>query len=246
MQDGQDEDPPKLCSDEPGLAACNAAAAREVGLSAPHGGRRDCSLSFGDVVSRVRVLSARWPALADAPPSDRFGTSKISPSSKRRGALKEAAPLELVFASTKSAKASSFRRVWSAIFACARRTWHARRSLLWATPYSKEAEPLRSGSCQRRESGATMTSEVYVSTDVEADGPIPGPNSMLSCAAAAFSADKELIGTFAATSRPSSAQATATLPSAICPSDGSTRFPTLTSRSTAPSRAACACRCSSF
>lgn len=28
--------------------------------------------------------------------------------------------------------------------------------------------------------------EVYVSTDVEADGPIPGPNSMLSFASAAY------------------------------------------------------------
>jgi hypothetical protein len=41
-------------------------------------------------------------------------------------------------------------------------------------------------------------SEVYVSTDVEADGPIPGPHSMLSFASAAFRADKTLVGTFAA------------------------------------------------
>jgi hypothetical protein len=40
--------------------------------------------------------------------------------------------------------------------------------------------------------------EVYISTDVEADGPIPGPNSMLSFASAAFLADKTLVGTFAA------------------------------------------------
>jgi hypothetical protein len=40
--------------------------------------------------------------------------------------------------------------------------------------------------------------EVYVSTDIEADGPIPGPNSMLSFASAAFLADKTLVGTFAA------------------------------------------------
>jgi hypothetical protein len=40
--------------------------------------------------------------------------------------------------------------------------------------------------------------EVYVSTDVEADGPIPGPNSMLSFASAAFTADKTILGTFAA------------------------------------------------
>jgi hypothetical protein len=40
--------------------------------------------------------------------------------------------------------------------------------------------------------------EVYVSTDVEADGPIPGPHSMLSFASAAFLADKTPVGTFAA------------------------------------------------
>jgi hypothetical protein len=39
-------------------------------------------------------------------------------------------------------------------------------------------------------------SEVYVSTDVEADGPIPGPHSMLSFASAAYRADKTLLGTF--------------------------------------------------
>lgn len=40
--------------------------------------------------------------------------------------------------------------------------------------------------------------EVYVSTDVEADGPIPGPHSMLSFASAAFLADKTPVGTFEA------------------------------------------------
>ncbi len=40
--------------------------------------------------------------------------------------------------------------------------------------------------------------EIYVSTDVEADGPIPGPHSMLSFASAAYSADKKLVSTFAA------------------------------------------------
>ncbi len=44
--------------------------------------------------------------------------------------------------------------------------------------------------------------EVYVSTDVEADGPIPGPNSMLSFASAAFLADKTLVGTFSANLEP--------------------------------------------
>src|SRR5262245_4099310 len=40
--------------------------------------------------------------------------------------------------------------------------------------------------------------EIYVSTDVEADGPIPGPHSMLSFASAAFTADKTPVGTFSA------------------------------------------------
>ena len=40
--------------------------------------------------------------------------------------------------------------------------------------------------------------EIYVSTDVETDGPIPGPHSMLSFASAAFLPDKTLLGTFAA------------------------------------------------
>jgi hypothetical protein len=41
-----------------------------------------------------------------------------------------------------------------------------------------------------------MAEEIYVSTDVEADGPIPGPHSMLSFGSAAFRADKTLIDTF--------------------------------------------------
>lgn len=40
--------------------------------------------------------------------------------------------------------------------------------------------------------------EIYVSTDVETDGPIPGPHSMLSFASAAYQADKTRLGTFAA------------------------------------------------
>src|SRR2546429_9353586 len=40
--------------------------------------------------------------------------------------------------------------------------------------------------------------EIYISTDVEADGPIPGPNSMLSFGSAAYLADKTLLGTFTA------------------------------------------------
>jgi len=45
-------------------------------------------------------------------------------------------------------------------------------------------------------------SEVYVSTDVEADGPIPGPHSMLSFASAAFLPDKTLVSTFSANLSP--------------------------------------------
>ena len=44
----------------------------------------------------------------------------------------------------------------------------------------------------------TAVVEIYVSTDVEADGPIPGPHSMLSFASAAYTADKTLVGTFSA------------------------------------------------
>lgn len=40
--------------------------------------------------------------------------------------------------------------------------------------------------------------EIYVSTDVETDGPIPGPHSMLSFGSAAYTPQKTLISTFAA------------------------------------------------
>ncbi|MCA7084684.1 exonuclease [Cupriavidus sp. DB3] len=40
--------------------------------------------------------------------------------------------------------------------------------------------------------------EIYVSTDVETDGPIPGPHSMLSFASVAMLADKTVLGTFSA------------------------------------------------
>lgn len=40
--------------------------------------------------------------------------------------------------------------------------------------------------------------EVYVSTDIETDGPIPGPNSMLSFGSAAFTLEKGFIGQFSA------------------------------------------------
>ena len=40
--------------------------------------------------------------------------------------------------------------------------------------------------------------EIYVSTDIEADGPVPGLYSMLSFASAAFTADGKMIETFSA------------------------------------------------
>lgn len=43
-----------------------------------------------------------------------------------------------------------------------------------------------------------MGKEVYISCDIESDGPIPGPHSMLSMGAAAFDASGELLSTFEA------------------------------------------------
>ena len=40
--------------------------------------------------------------------------------------------------------------------------------------------------------------EIYVSTDIESDGPIPGPHSMLSFGSAAYLANKTLVSTFSA------------------------------------------------
>lgn len=40
--------------------------------------------------------------------------------------------------------------------------------------------------------------EIYVSTDIEADGPIPGPHSMLSFASVALLADGTVVGRFSA------------------------------------------------
>jgi hypothetical protein len=43
-----------------------------------------------------------------------------------------------------------------------------------------------------------MENEIYVSTDIEADGPIPGLYSMLSIGSAAYKVDGRLLGTFSA------------------------------------------------
>jgi len=64
--------------------------------------------------------------------------------------------------------------------------------------------------------------EIYISTDVETDGPIPGPHSMLSLGSAAYTADKRLVSTFSAnfetlqdaTAHPKTAQWWATQPEA--------------------------------
>ena len=47
-----------------------------------------------------------------------------------------------------------------------------------------------------------MAQELYFSTDVETDGPIPGPNSMLSFASACYTANKTLLGTYSANLEP--------------------------------------------
>lgn len=45
---------------------------------------------------------------------------------------------------------------------------------------------------------ADNKTEIYVSVDIEADGPIPGPYSMLSLGAVAYRADGEALGEFSA------------------------------------------------
>jgi hypothetical protein len=44
----------------------------------------------------------------------------------------------------------------------------------------------------------SQNKEIYFSTDIESDGPIPGPHSMLSFASAAVGPAGKLIGTFSA------------------------------------------------
>lgn len=51
-------------------------------------------------------------------------------------------------------------------------------------------------------SALTPSSEVYVSTDVETDGPLPGVNSMLSLGSVAFSGEGEVLDTFSANLEP--------------------------------------------
>ncbi len=48
----------------------------------------------------------------------------------------------------------------------------------------------------------TDPNEIYVSVDIEADGPIPGPHSMLSIGAAAYAPARTLVGTYRANLEP--------------------------------------------
>ncbi|MAD32374.1 MAG: exonuclease [Planctomycetes bacterium] len=47
-----------------------------------------------------------------------------------------------------------------------------------------------------------MPEEIFVSTDIEADGPIPGPHSMLSLASVAMRADKIVVDEFSVNLKP--------------------------------------------
>jgi hypothetical protein len=58
--------------------------------------------------------------------------------------------------------------------------------------------PGTSSRCGVTYGAGVARAEIYVSTDVETDGPIPGPHSMLSFASAAYTAGKDLLGTFSA------------------------------------------------
>ena len=55
---------------------------------------------------------------------------------------------------------------------------------------------IRGGISCHHTDGEYAMNEIYVSTDVEADGPIPGPHSMLSVASAAYRPDKSVVATF--------------------------------------------------
>ena len=84
--------------------------------------------------------------------------------------------------------------------------------------------------------------DIYIGTDVEAEGPIPGPHSMLSFGCSAYCADKQLISTFeanvkrlpAASPHAKTAQWWATQPAAweacrkntVCPAGTMTRYVT--------------------
>lgn len=59
-------------------------------------------------------------------------------------------------------------------------------------------EELATALCGATSVREVMSAEFYVSTDIEADGPIPGPHSMLSIGSAAYTADGVLVATFAA------------------------------------------------
>lgn len=47
-----------------------------------------------------------------------------------------------------------------------------------------------------------LQDEIYLSVDIEADGPIPGPNAMMSIGAVAFDIDRNMLGCFSANLMP--------------------------------------------
>jgi len=67
----------------------------------------------------------------------------------------------------------------------------------WCTLHTKRAQQGRRLGRGGRHYTRDMP-EIYISTDVETDGPIPGPHSMLSFGSAAYTADKQLVSTFTA------------------------------------------------
>ncbi len=64
MQDSQDGEPPKLCSDEPGLAACYAAAARGLAASGDCAGQAPLRLLVALAPAAGEVPDANDPSLA--------------------------------------------------------------------------------------------------------------------------------------------------------------------------------------
>jgi hypothetical protein len=63
---------------------------------------------------------------------------------------------------------------------------------------SPEDESETSAGSRPASTDERLTREIYVSTDIESDGPIPGPHSMLSLGSAAFSEECDQIATFSA------------------------------------------------
>jgi len=104
MQDGQDDQPPKLCSDEPGLAACYAAAARGVAASGDRAGQ-----------APLRLLRTAWNF---APTASSSSLSKTS--GKTAPALSCFRPATSSSASSQLSHHRAF--IWCAILASSQAT----------------------------------------------------------------------------------------------------------------------------